>query len=68
MFDVEQKARNTVDEMAWKGVGMSSWKQLTDGMGCMAWKSIALHWHSRHLAKVWAKVAGRIQQERRYLI
>jgi hypothetical protein len=25
MFDVEQKARSTVDAMAWKQVGVSCW-------------------------------------------
>jgi hypothetical protein len=25
VFDVEQTARNTVDEMAWEEIGVSSW-------------------------------------------
>jgi isocitrate/isopropylmalate dehydrogenase len=34
VFDVEQTSRNTVDEVAWKEVGVSSW------IDKMAWEAL----------------------------
>jgi hypothetical protein len=43
VFDVEQKARSIVDEVAWQGIGVSSWIDKTKS----AWKAlfgIDRHW------------------------